>query len=258
MTDILCPMTSNMDGFQYLYAMRTAVILFCLSFGINTATAVQSQNAREVLVDDFESDEKGDLPHRWKMLRDKKLVPLKPSFMKPDEEFYIVEENGNRSLRVYSEGEAVHIMMENGRDGFDWNLRDLPRLAWDWRALQLPENAREDDEKLNDSGAALYVIYKMEGLFIKRPKAIKYVYSSTLPVETVVSYGKLKVLVVASALDGIGDWVHIERDVQADYRRLFNEDPPQRPLSLRLWSDSDNTDKPAEVDFDNIRFLAPR
>lgn len=243
---------------QYLYAMRTVVILICLFFGIDTALAVQNQNEREVLVDDFESDEKGDVPRRWKMLRDKKLVPLKPSFMRPDEEFYIVEEDGNRALRVFSDGEAVHIMMENSDDGFDWNIRELPKLAWDWRAHQLPENAREDDERMNDSGAALYVIFKIEGLIIRRPKTIKYVYSSTLPVGSEVSYGKLKVLVVTSALDGIGDWIHVERDVLADYRRLFNEDPPRKPLSLRLWSDSDNTNTPAEADFDNIKFLSAR
>ncbi|GMQ81654.1 MAG: DUF3047 domain-containing protein [Rhodothermia bacterium] len=242
----------------YLYTMRTVVLLIYLLFGIDTALAVQNQNEREVLVDDFEADENGDLPHRWRMLRDKKLVPLKPSFMRPDEEFYVVEEDGNRALRVFSEGEAVHIMMENGDDGFDWNINEFPKLAWDWRARQLPENAREDDERMNDSGAALYVIFKMEGLIIRRPKAIKYVYSSTLPVGAEVSYGKLKVLVVASAIDGIGDWVHIERDVLADYRRLFRADPPRRPLSLRLWSDSDNTDTPAEAYFDNIKFLSAR
>lgn len=238
--------------------MRAVAIFICLFFGVDTVLAVQNQDAREILIDDFESDEDGGLPNRWRMLRDGKLVPLRPSFMRPDEEFHVVEEDGNRMLRVFTHGEAVHIMMENGARGFDWDIRKHPGLSWDWRALQLPENAREDDERLNDSGAALYVIFKMEGLLIRRPKTIKYVYSSTLPVGTQVSYGKLKVLVVASALDGIGNWVHIERDVQADYRRLFDDDPPTRPLSIRLWSDSDNTDTPAKADFDNLKFLPVR
>jgi len=235
--------------------MKVVTILICLFFGVEPVLAVQNQDAGEILIDDFESDDDGGLPNRWRMLRDRKLIPLRPSFMRPNEEFHVEEENGNRILRVFSHGEAVNIMMANDDTGFDWNIRKHPRLSWDWRALQLPENAREDDERLNDSGAALYVIFKLEGLIIRRPVVIKYVYSSTLPVGTQVSYGKLKVLVVASGLDGIGNWVHIERDVQADYRRLFNDDPPKRPLSIRLWSDSDNTNTAARADFDNIKFL---
>ena len=44
----------------------------------------------------------------------------------------------------------------------------------------------------------------------------------------------------------------IQRNVVEDYRRVFGEDPPSKPLFLRLWSDSDNTDTVAEVDFDNV------
>jgi hypothetical protein len=97
----------------------------------------------------------------------------------------------------------------------------------------------------------------MEGFLIRRPRAIKYAYSANLPVGTIVSYGKLKVIVVSSGLDGHGSWKHIERNVLSDYREAFGDEPPSRPLSIRLWGDSDNTKSVVEAEFDNIMLLEP-
>jgi len=243
------------DGRRNRSIWQIVLPAITLVAGVCTAEAFGQFPGQAKVLDDFESYRAGDLPLRWKYDRRAGLIPLTPDLMHPKEQFYVAEDNGNKVLRVYTEGEAVHIMMGNEADGFDWDLREYPGLEWDWRALSLPADAREDEERLNDSGVGLYVIFKLEGFLIKRPKTIKYVYSSTLPVGSVVSYGKLKVLVVSSALDGTGKWIHIERNVREDSRRLFGDDPPRRPLSIRLWSDSDNTGGIAEADFDNIRFL---
>ncbi len=245
-----------MRGVMKLVRVLAVAILLALS--ASTVRQVVAQTGSVIMVDDFESYEDGALPVKWKYLHDKKLVWLEPKYMRPKERFFVITDGHNKALRVHVDGEAVHLSMANEKDGFDWDLNDHPRLAWDWRAIKLPKNAREDEKKLNDTGAGLYVIFKFEGFIIKRPKAIKYAYSATLPVGTVVSYGKLKVIVVSSGADEIGDWQHIDRDVVADYQMVFGDNPPMRPLSLRLWGDSDNTDTLAEADFDNIRMLPPR
>jgi hypothetical protein len=235
--------------------MRILVCTFFLAALF--AGPVAAQSSPSVLVDDFEEYDDQSLPDRWKYLDEGKLVPLESRHMRPNERFFVVDDAGNKVLRVYTNGEAVHLSMVNEAEGFDWDVRSHPRIAWDWRANKLPGDAREDQERLNDTAAGLYVIFAMDGLFIRRPRAIKYAYSTTLPVGTLVSYGSLKVIVVSSGLDGIGSWRHVERDVHADYRRAFGGEPPRRPLSLRLWGDSDNTDSEAEADFDNIMFLGP-
>ena len=246
--------------------MKKRMVLYILSVLSTVITrSAMSQSATSdqphpvpIVIDDFEEYDVGDLPSKWKRLRKRKLVPIDENYMRPNEKFTIVEEDGNKVVRVYSKGEAAHIIMANEDDGFDWDLRTHPRLRWDWRALHLPEGAHEDDDKYNDTGAALYVIFKFEGFIIKRPRAIKYSYSSSLPVGTVVDYGKLKVIVVSSAADGIGAWKTIERNVVDDYKTVFGKNPPDRPLSIRLWSDSDNTKKVGEADFDNIMLLPPK
>ncbi len=193
------------------FALSTLLVVLCI---VPTARAqtngptASSPNA--IMLDDFESYEDGGLPTKWKYLQGRKLVPLTAKYMRPREKFTVVQDGDNKVLRVYTEGEAVHTTMANESDGFDWDIRTHPVLRWDWRALRLPEGAHEDDDKFNDTGAALYIIFKFEGFIIKRPRAIKYAYSSSLPVGTVVDYGILKVIVVSSGADGIGGWKSIE------------------------------------------------
>lgn len=240
--------------------MRILLILLLpvlLSIDSGSPIPSEDQDSRPMVIDDFESYEDGALPVKWKYLHDNQLVPLTADHMRPKERFYVTQDGDNQVVRVYTDGEAVHLTMANEPDGFDWDIRTHPRMAWDWRALRLPPGAREDQDGLNDTGAAVYVIFSMEGFLFKRPKTIKYTYSSTLPVGTVASYGKLKVIVVSSGLDGLGTWQSIERDVVADYAQVFGGEPPERPLSIRLWGDSDNTEAVAEADFDNIRLLPP-
>ncbi len=242
---------------------KLLIVIFLLGLALPLRPA-SSQNGTALppgaaLIDDFESYEDGGLPTRWKYLHNRKLMPLEPRFMRPKERFFVVDDGGNKVLRVYTEGEAVHLSMANEPDGFDWDVRTHPRIRWDWRALRLPEGAHEDDDKYNDTGAALYVYFKITGFaMFRRPQGIKYTYSSSLPVGTIVDYGKLKVIVVSSAADGIGDWHTIDRNVVEDYRMVFGKEPPDRPLSIRLWGDTDNTKSIGEADFDNIMLLPPR
>jgi len=220
------------------------------------STESSSDASSHALIDDFESYEAGALPTKWRAQLNGKLVDLTERFVNEREWVEVKREGRNQFVQIYANGEAMHINMANGPD-FDWDVREHPVLAWDWRAHELPEGSREDKESLNDSGAGMYVTFAMDGRFIKRPRIIKYVFSDALPNGTVVSYGKLKVMVVSSTVDGdgLGQWHRIERNVVEDHRQLFGGNPPSRPLGLRIWADADNTDSIARADIDNVRFL---
>ncbi|MBT8399035.1 MAG: DUF3047 domain-containing protein [Rhodothermia bacterium] len=208
-----------------------------------------------VVIDDFESYRDGGLPVKWKYLMSRQLHPLEPVHMRPKEKFYVVKDGDESVLRVYTEGEAVHLTMANEPDGFSWDLKSHPYLQWRWKAHELPPGAREDKKSLNDTGAAVYVIFSIEGVILKRPQTIKYTYSSTLPVGTIVDFGSLKAIVASSGRDGIGSWRTIKRDVASDYRAAFGKEPPRNPLSIRLWGDSDDTESRATADFDDITLV---
>jgi hypothetical protein len=214
----------------------------------------QAVNQR-IVVDDFEGYPVGVPPYRWKRphKRSRSLLDLPRVLERDNDYFEIVQDNGNKRARAYTKDESVQIVRLNG-DGYEWDLRTHPRLAWSWRAEALPAGAREDDGDTNDTGAAIYITFDSKD-WLGRPRSIKYTYSSTLPVGTTADYGPLRLIVVASGADGIGDWLRIDRNVADDYRRLFGREVPERPGYIMLWNDSDNMDGVADVYFDDIELL---
>lgn len=203
----------------------------------------------EVVLEDFESDTPGEWPRRWRFLasRDREFKPLS-LVMNENEKFYIVAESGNKFVRGFTRSEAQRISLPE--DKLQWSLSNHRILSWDWRAVRLPDGASEDT--LNDAGGAVYVSFSKTD-WLGRPLSIKYTYSSTLPVGTIVSTGNVKIIVASTASDGNGRWITVERDVAADYRRVFGSDAPDQPYTITLWSDSDDTKSVSEVDFDNLK-----
>lgn len=206
-----------------------------------------------VVIDDFETYTPGSFPDNWVYVSSDKEILSPEEVREPGEEIVVRSGASNQFLRVRVDNEAIRYTQRNGKD-FDWSIQKLPRLKWRWRAHHLPEGASEKGK--NDTGAALYVTFGSD--WLGRPKSIKYTYSSSLPVGTVVSFGPLKVIVVDSKREpGMGSWKTVQRNVVDDYHQVFGGDPPDRPLSITFWSDSDTTGDYAKVDFDDIRLLPP-
>ena len=218
--------------------------------------AAEQAVAESIVVEDFEGYAPGVPPYHWKRphRKSRSMLDLPRVLDRDDSYFEIVEQGGSKRARAYTRDKSVQIVRLNG-DGYQWDLRTHPRLTWQWRAERLPAGAHEDKDKYNDVGGAVYVTFDSKD-WLGRPRSIKYTYSSTLPVGTTVRYGALRVIVVASAADGIGDWIRIERDVVADYRRLYRRDPPNLPVFIALWGDSDTTGGVSDVYFDDIELLA--
>ena len=228
------------------------VFLFAMA-GFAHPAAAGGGAPESLLIEDFQSYEAGTVPSRWEYFsrRDKSFIDP-DDLMSEDRRFFVVQEGGNRFIRGFTHGEAQRISLGNERAGFQWQLKQHPRLGWRWRANELPAGAREDD--VNDTGGAVYVTFPRKD-WLGRPHSIKYTYSSTLPIGRSVDSGPVKIIVASTGADGYGDWVTVKRNVVEDYRRLFGDDPPDEPFSITLWSDSDNTGAKAEVDFDDIRLL---
>ena len=234
--------------------MRVTPLLLLI---ILTNLGVGNAFSQEFLViEDFEQYEVNSLPYLWRMpdknMRSMRELPL--DHARPSDFVDVVAEDDGNILRAYTEGESVQIALSRA-DKLVWNLESFPRLRWRWRADELPDGAREDTRSLNDTGAALYVAFDCND-WLGRPCTIKYTYSSTLPTDTRVRYGRLFAWVVTTASDVMGEWVTIERNVVQDYERIFGRTPPGNPIYIMIWSDSDNTGGVADVYFDDLVVLA--
>lgn len=247
--------TSFLTGVVPFFSRVFAVIVLLGGTGLLSNTVAQdsvhSEGGASIVVDDFEKTAPGAFPDGWVFVRSKDEFASYEETRDEGETVEVRTSDGNRFVRLITEGEALRYSKVNGKD-FNWNVNTHPYITWRWRALKLPDGASERDK--NDTGGALYVTFGTD--WLGRPKSIKYTYSSSLPIGSVVSFGALKVIVVGSAREpGTGTWKTVQRNVVQDYRQVFGGKPPKRPVSITIWSDSDTTGDTAQVDFDDIALL---
>jgi hypothetical protein len=151
-----------------------------------------------------------------------------------------------------------------------------PILRWRWRVDNLIQTADIRRKDGDDLPARLYVMfdYPLERLsLIERGKiqlaravagdmvpaaAICYVWDGNLPAGTSLwnAYtDRVRVVVVESGSGRLGQWVEEQRDVAADFRAAFGEEPP--PISgIAVGADTDQTGETVRAWFGDIGFSA--
>lgn len=176
-----------------------------------------------------------------------------------DEVYYkIQKEDDNLYLAAQTKGEAVNFGREavisfRGRKS-NANLRLHKKLRWRWRVHSLPSGSDERDGDTNDSAAAVRLVFGTNPL---SGKSLKYIWSETLPVGTVIKSKGQYAVVLRSGKKDLGKWVWEEVNAYEDYRSLFGGDPRAVDL-LGLLTDSNNTKSFVKADYDDITFIIPR
>ncbi len=170
------------------------------------------------------------------------------------ETHYSLERDDERlALRAVSEGAASGLYREITID-----LGETPLLHWSWKVEGLLEGIDERTRAGDDYPARLYVVFS-GGLRFWRTRAINYVWSSHQPVGSEwpnAFTGNARMITVDSGAGRIGQWVTHRRDVRADYRRLFGEDPG-KVSAVAIMTDTDNSGQQARAWYGDIRF-SPR
>jgi hypothetical protein len=85
---------------------------------------------------------------------------------------------------------------------------------------------------------------------------LMYVWDSRTEVDTLVlnkRSDRIRKIVLESGPAHLGQWRNYERDVRADYRRAFGEDPGAL-IGVAIMTDSDNTQSQAEAWYGEITF----
>ena len=244
--------------------MKVVTLLFIVSITLNPVFA---QDLKDVynplkklktggwLIEDFENEPIGGLPGGW-YNRD-----LKRKANHPEEallyHYSIQEENGNQFL-YFDHTDARHLNLPL-KQRPDLNVYETPILSWKWRVEEIPEGADETGDD-NDVAASIYVVFDMGrvALFKKVPKSIRYTWSSTLKKgsDHSIFFGNQKIVVLESGNENVGSgWIQVKRNIVEDYRRLFGDDPPKKPLAILILSDGDSTNKNAIAYYDDLMFL---
>jgi hypothetical protein len=160
------------------------------------------------------------------------------------------EEGGGRALHAVSNASASGLFREIQVD-----LQRTPFLHWSWKVENLLPAGDERSKAGDDYPARIYVVFP-GGLFFWRTRAINYVWSSDQPVgsEWPNAYtANARMIAVRSGSAGLGQWQQERRDVRADYRRLFGEEPGD-VAAVAIMTDTDNTGATAEAWYGDIWF----
>jgi hypothetical protein len=89
------------------------------------------------------------------------------------------------------------------------------------------------------------------------PRAVKYVWSTTLPVGTRAtnpSYWRAKTIVLRTGTAELGTWQQETVDLYQDYKELFGAEPGE-VQGIALITSSDSTSSVAAADYDDFVLL---
>lgn len=163
--------------------------------------------------------------------------------------YEVVTLENHRCLKAYSHGGASILLSQ-----IQFNPDAHDALAWDWRVDRLVEGEDLAHKAGSDAAARVYVYFKTRGALWQK-RSLDYVWSASLPVGTILSspYSpESKIVVIESGSGSLGQWRHVQRDLEDDYKRAFGTSAPG-VIGIGIMSDTDNTGGEALAYFDEVR-----
>ena len=162
--------------------------------------------------------------------------------------YAVVDEDDSRVLRATSEDAGSAVIRSLYLDPLTEGT-----IEWRWKvARSLAGNTRERERAGDDYAARLFIVFGSGGSI---RDAICYVWAAAEPPGSVYPspYVKSVAMIVLRSGDArAGEWVTERRDVLADYRAFFGEDP-DAPTAIALMVDTDDTSTSGQAWFDDIR-----
>jgi len=201
------------------------------------AAAASARAAEDcITIENFAADAVGAFPAGWRVRKDS----AKPGYT-------VLREGPLHFLRAHAENLGMQAAKEK-----TWDLDAYPVLAWSWRPRVFPSGANEQSGK-NDSVLAVYLLVPYSR--IVGPKAVKYVWSGTVPVGTRLSSnaGNTQVRVLRSSATPVATWTAERVNVRDDYRAYFEVKESPKPAGIAVLTDSDDTASVAEGDYADFR-----
>jgi hypothetical protein len=234
-------------------------ILACAGLLIATLALAQSDN---ISIGAFSSAKPGGtLPEQWQ--------PMGVSSAKNPTRYTLVDDAGITVLRADANASASGITRRIAVDPAQY-----PLLRWRWKAGSIVKAGDVRTRGGDDYPARIYVMfdYPLEKLpFSERMKiqlartlhdpnlpaaTLCYVWDAKAPAGTMVpsSYtDRVRMVVVESGAGRVNQWLAFERNVAADFRAAFGEEPPSIS-AVAVASDTDNTGESVTAWFGDISF----
>ncbi len=163
-------------------------------------------------------------------------------------DYRVVREATGNVLQAESHGVASALILKQQID-----LQKFPVLSWRWKVQNVLAKGDARSKAGDDYAARVYVIFPH--WFFPKTRAINYIWANKLPPGTVVpnSFTSRAIMIALESGDEhAGKWMIESRNVYADYRAIFGEEPPLAG-AIAVMTDSDNTGGSALAWYDDIQ-----
>jgi hypothetical protein len=131
-----------------------------------------------------------------------------------------------------------------------------PTISWKWNVRQFPDKNRPESletENEDDFAARVYVIFPAR--FFTNSKVLEYIWSERLPAGLTGTspYSKnIKLIVARSGPNPDGRWHSEERDIAADYLKVFARPPEYDIGAVAFMTNTEHTGTSADSMYDEI------
>ena len=211
----------------------TISLLFCA-----VSLFVQSAIAEEMAISRFATEGlKG-----WEVKEFKGLTRYQP-----------LQEEGRTVIRANAKGSASGLFKKVELDPKTYRY-----LSWSWKIVGTVVGGDEKTKAGDDYAARIYVVFP--GRFFWQTRAINYIWANKLPKGEFVPNAftaNAMLLAVQSGQAKSGQWTEENRDILADYRRMFGKEP-RNIGAIAIMTDTDNTGAEATAWYGEITLSTTR
>jgi len=275
--DLSKPFFGTIDAMPSKTCFRSHLLLIILAISLGgcaglTGNSIENEAGQAFNADQFPAQE--DLP---------KFSAEKPRDGMPDGwHFYRIapyKKNTIYRLEKYQGRTVLAANSKTSASGLAVKLR--PRsaqnlwLQWEWKAVGAIPQADNADSQHDD--APLRILVAFDGNKSKLPlkekltfemanlisgqempyATVMYIWSGKNSVNTVLNNAhtsRVKMIVVDSGWDSLGEWRKHERDLAADYKLAYGE-VPGNVIGIALLTDTDNTKSETRALYGDIELL---
>ena len=241
--------------------MKTEIQFLCLSLLLSLASlrCIAAETILE-LAPFSKSTPGGALPEGWQPQTFKKIGQHTVYELVKDGDATVMKAMANASASGLTKP-------------LDLNLKDFPILEWRWKVANVLTKGNPKSKAGDDYPARIYLTFKYDPTRVsawQRTKyglaksiygsypphaGINYIWESKLPVGAIVPNAytdRLRMIVVESGTAKLGEWQSYRRNVYEDYKRVFDEEPPN-VSGIAIMTDTDNTGESATAFYGDIR-----
>ena len=181
------------------------------------------------------------------------LAGWESKVFKGSTDYHLVQDNGRTVIRAHSHGTASGLFKKVKLDPLRFRY-----LRWSWKIAGTVKKGDEKSKEGDDYAARVYVVFP--GRFFWQTRAINYIWANRLPIGQSIPNAftsNAMMVAVESGPAKSGQWLTEQRDILADYRRLFGEEPRQVG-AIAIMTDTDNTGGKATAWYGEISISTDR